>query len=268
MRLATLAACLSLPASLSAQNILEAANDAVIRDQLCVGTNCANAQTFIDSLAGSLMLRDTRTRIDFEDASDNVNFPGDEWSILINDIFEFSSGGINHFSVQNRTDNTTPLRIEGGAPNNAIYTNAAGQVGLGTSLPQSALHVRQGAAPGVRLEAAVGDGDWLLSSTFSGFAIYDMDGGPTVPLWLENGAPSYSLFVNSAGFVGFGTNFPEEKLHIRTNAVDTDAFALFDANGSGSDSAFRLRQNGVTPTTWEFRNQQDSGRLNVGIAGG
>jgi hypothetical protein len=57
-------------------------------------------------------------------------------------------------------------------------------------------------------------------------------------------------------------------LHIRSNAINTDAFALFDANGAGSDAAFRLRQNGVTPTTWEFRNQQDSGRLNVGIAGG
>ena len=48
----------------------------------------------------------------------------------------------------------------------------------------------------------------------------------------------------------------------------TWAIALFDANGAGSDSSFRLRQNGVVPTTWEFRNQQDSGRLNIGIVDG
>jgi uncharacterized coiled-coil protein SlyX len=76
------------------------------------------------------------------------------------------------------------------------------------------------------------------------------------------------LHIKNNGDIGLGTNSPEEKLHIQTTAANTDSFALFDAQGAGSDSAFRLRQNGVTPSTWEFRNQQDSGRLNVGLAGG
>ena len=88
------------------------------------------------------------------------------------------------------------------------------------------------------------------------------------PVSVGSGASTNSLVVANNSKIGMGTNTPEELLHIQSNTANTDVFALFDANASGSDAAFLLRQNGTAPTTWEFRNQESSGRLNIGISGG
>jgi len=88
-----------LPANIAlSQTILEPNANAVIRDSLCVGDGCLDAQGFIDGFASALLLRDTRTRIDFEDTSldDANNFPRNDWSILINDT---DANGESYFAI-------------------------------------------------------------------------------------------------------------------------------------------------------------------------
>ncbi|MFC6759602.1 hypothetical protein ACFQFQ_09075 [Sulfitobacter porphyrae] len=135
-------------------------------------------------------------------------------------------------------------------------------------LPASELHIVGPSFPSIRLQQSTTTGNpaatWRMQGNHNEFSIIR----GAAAFVIEADAPFASFRIKNSGNIGIGTSIPEEKLHIVTTAADTDSFALFDAQGAGSDAAFRLRQNGVTPTTWEFRNQQDSGRLNVGIAGG
>ncbi|OAN77644.1 hypothetical protein A8B82_12065 [Sulfitobacter sp. EhC04] len=243
--------------------------DATVRNQLCVGGACPDdpTGTFISGLAGSVRIHANVTRLDFDDASTASLAPKNDWALIANgDPFSIDA----FFSIADVTGGTTPFRIDAGAPENAIYLASSGQFGLGTSLPQADLHVVSEVDPSIMLQQAAGGKPpqrWRIRGNEFGLSLGDVDAS-TTPFFVATNAPTSAFHVNAAGAVGLGTNAPQELLHIRSNATNTDAFALFDANGAGSDSAFRLRQNGITPSTWEFRNQQDSGRLNVGLAGG
>ncbi len=85
--------------------------------------------------------------------------------------------------------------------------------------------------------------DWQITFNDSSnggaekFAIDDIDGGRT-PFTITAGARANSIFVNSAGRVGFGTNSPVVDLHVV----------------SGNTPTLRLEQNGssgFTPQTWD-----------------
>lgn len=117
--------------------------DAVIRNHLCLGDLCPSDPTlnFVDGIASSLLIMDTRTRIDTIDTSDDASFPGDDWSFIFNDATQRTAGGMDRFSIANRTEDTIPFQIEDDAPTNAFYLEDSGQIGLGTSSILAALHV-------------------------------------------------------------------------------------------------------------------------------
>lgn len=193
-------------------------------------------------------------------------YPGRDWRIRPNDDY---NGGIERFSIEDLDAATIPFTVEGGAPENALWVDNGGGIGLGTMFPQDRLHASSAIGPSFRMEQT-GNGllppqAWRIVGQ-TAFSVTDLTAG-TTPFRIDRTAPTGSFHLDETGFVGLGTTAPEELLHIRTTAPDTDAFALFDAAGSGSDAAFRLRQT-TTNATWEFRNQADSGRLNVGLAGG
>ncbi|APE42807.1 hypothetical protein BOO69_04755 [Sulfitobacter alexandrii] len=214
-----------------------------------------------------LKLKWTEPSIILEDTS-TASFADRDWRIHIN------GGGTDSFAIDDEGDEwevddpTTVFTIEGGAPANAFWMAPDGDIGLGTSIPQADLHIVDTVQPSVRLDyTGTGPQNWEMQANGDLFSIA-YQSSLFRPFAIFEGAPTGSLIIDPAGNVGFGTGSPEEKLHIVTTAPDTDSFALFDAQGPGSDSAFRIRQKGLIPTTWEFRNQQSSGRLNVGIAGG
>ena len=85
--------------------------------------------------------------------------------------------------------------------------------------------------------------DWELTANDSAnggankFSITDIDGG-RVPFTIEAGAPTNSLFVESSGDIGFGTNNPVVKVHL----------------ADGDSPSVRLEQNGTsgwTPQIWD-----------------
>jgi len=266
----------------------------VLDGDVCVGNGCAVDVTFASDVA--LKIADTSNSIIFDDTS-SATFPDRDWKLLINDVLTVSSGGLERFAIEDVTNGTIPFTIQGGAPENALVLDSNGQVGLGTAIPQADLHVSSAGtaslllAPtdhGVRSFEVGVDANGLFTKLSTGAVPFEvahnsaygtlqvLSSGVRVnagnydrDFQIGSDVNDNAMFVDGAtAFVGFGTNSPEELLHIRSDANDSDAFALFDANGTGSDAAFLLRQNGVTPTTWEFRNQQDSGRLNVGVVGG
>jgi len=258
---ATAIAAATLPALAQAEVLSE--DNPTIRSFLCVGFNCAD-----QDIAGidDFRVKDNTIRIHFDDVSSSSS-PDNDWRIMINDS---ASGSDEYFAIQDATRGPQIFRLSAGAPENALFMAPTGRIGLKTSMPLRELHMVDANTVTLRMDQRGGSAPvqvWDINANHNAFYVTDISNS-TTPYRIEPGAPSDSFSIESNGFIGLGTNAPEELLHIRTTADKTDAFALFDAAGSGSDSAFRLRQNGVTPTTWEFRNQQDSGRLNVGIAGG
>ncbi len=237
-------------------------DDSVIDGSLCLGNTCTPTEVFPNDV--TLRFQFTQHTIQFNDTSADT-YPDRDWVLRINDN---NIGGLEKFAVEDTTEGTTPFTIVGGAPENAFFLASSGRLGLGTMLPAAELHVVGPSFPSIRLEQSTTTGNpastWRMQGNHNEFSILRSAAAFTI----EADAPFASLRIVNSGNIGLGTNAPEEKLHIVTTAADTDSFALFDAQGAGSDSAFRLRQNGVMPTTWEFRNQEDSGRLNVGIAGG
>ncbi len=258
---ATAIAAATLPALAQAEVLSE--DNPTIRSFLCVGFNCAD-----QDIAGidDFRVKDNTIRIHFDDVSSSSS-PDNDWRIMINDS---ASGSDEYFAIQDATRGPQIFRLSAGAPENALFMAPTGRIGLKTAMPLRELHMVDANTVTLRMDQRGGSAPvqvWDINANHNAFYVTDISNS-TTPYRIEPGAPSNSFSIESNGFIGLGTNAPEELLHIRTTADNTDAFALFDAAGSGSDSAFRLRQNGVTPSTWEFRNQQDSGRLNVGIAGG
>ncbi|OAN77876.1 hypothetical protein A8B82_11750 [Sulfitobacter sp. EhC04] len=258
---ATAIAAAFLPALAQAEVLSE--DNPTIRSFLCVGFNCAD-----QDIAGidDFRVKDNTIRIHFDDVSSSSS-PDNDWRIMINDS---ASGSDEYFAIQDATRGPQIFRLSAGAPENALFMAPTGRIGLKTSMPLRELHMVDASTVTLRMDQRGGSAPvqvWDINANHNAFYVTDSTNS-TTPYRIEPGAPNDSFNIESNGFIGLGTNAPEELLHIRTTADNTDAFALFDAAGSGSDSAFRLRQNGTTPTTWEFRNQQDSGRLNVGIAGG
>jgi hypothetical protein len=244
-------------------------DDTVLNGNLCVGWRCLFAESF--SAESVMKLKATETSIYFDDQPWISGYPSRDWRLKVNDSALTSAGGIDRFSIEDIDAGTVPFTVAGGAPDNALWVADTGQVGFGTMLPQSMLHAAGLFGPGLRLQQ-IGSGGMLPAQTWEVkgqtiFSINDITAA-TIPFQIDRNAPSFAFHIDESGFVGLGTSLPQELLHIRSDAADTDAFALFEAVGTGSDAAFRLKQNGVTPTTWEFRNQQDSGRLNVGLAAG
>ncbi len=255
-------AALNLLGPVAANAELLSTDDPTIRNFLCVGPGCADEEL---NAGDELRLKGNNVRMHFDDDSTIAGLPNNDWRISINDTYD---GGEEYFSVVDATNGTVPFRVDADAPTNALRVTSSGRLGLGTAIPVQEVHITDTTEPGIRFEQTGGSlHAWDLRANQLGFYLVDLETF-RIPFEVSADAPEGALFVESDGSVGIGTRDPDELLHIRSNAADSDAFALFEATGSGSDAAFRLKQNGVTPTTWEFRNQEDSGRLNVGIAGG
>jgi hypothetical protein len=257
------ASLLSLVAVTAQAQTFHTGDGSIIGD-LCVGNVCSNTEVFVDT---PLRLKSARINLSFEDTS-SATFPSTDWNIKINDNAILAAGGKNHFTIQDVTAGTDIFRLDGGAPSSSFYMASGGDIGLGTTLPLERLHIVDSNTPQIRFEKVnINPYSWDIGGNSSQFFVQDVTVG-TNPLVIEDAAPSFALNIESNGDIGLGTDTPEQKLHIKTSANNTDAFALFDAAGTGSDAAFLLRQQGTVPTTWEFRNQQSSGRLNIGVVGG
>lgn len=232
------------------------ANINTFSGRACIGNSCDGTEPFEQ---GPLRLKWSEPDILFEDSSTTSGISSNDWRLVINE------STVTKFAVQDIDGGTFPFTIEGAVPTNSLVLDSTGRIGMGTAIPQASLDIVS-ANPAIRMQQSGSPNIWTMTAETL-FTLNDNTASST-PVIFEPGAPSDSLRLAANGNIGLGINAPEQKLHIRSNATDTDAFALFDANGPGSDAAFLLRQNGTIPTTWEFRNQEGSGRLNVGLAGG
>jgi hypothetical protein len=208
--------------------------DQVINDNLivvgstCIGFDCVNNETFSFD---TLKLKENNTRMTFIDTSEIEGFAAGDWQLRANDS---ASGGADHFSIDwlGTTANTgnapvsTPFRVDGAAPSNALRISTDGLVGLGTATPLRNLHITTGNTPTHRLEQTSGSGfpaqTWDVGANEANFFVRDQTSNNQLPFRIRPGAPTSSIDISAAGNVGIGTNSPAAKLHVSNGDLRVD----------------------------------------------
>jgi len=197
---------------------LVVADDLIVDGSECVGTDCVVNESFgFDTLR----LKQNNTRITFDDTSDpNGGFPWHSWTLLANDSFQYAQ---NKFSIQDITAGTTPFTILGGAPNDSIFVDSSGHVGLHTSTPALDIHIVNGDTPAIRLQQSGGyyvPQTWDIAGNETNFFIRDVTNGSHLPFVIRPGAPTSSIDIGSNGHVAFGFQAytaPTANIEIRQN---------------------------------------------------
>ncbi|HPQ27326.1 MAG TPA: tail fiber domain-containing protein [Desulfobacteraceae bacterium] len=189
-------------------------DDMIISGSLCVGQDCFNNENFgFDTIR----LKENNLRIKFQDTSNSGSFPSNDWQITANDSF---NGGANKFSIDDINSGRTPFTIEAGARANSLYVDDSGRVGFGTSTPVFYMHQKMCNTPTLRLEQDNSCGwtaqTWDVSGNEANFFIRDATNGSKLPFRIKPGAPTNTLFLNSDGNVGIGTQSPAYPLELET----------------------------------------------------
>jgi len=194
------------------------ADDVIIDGSLCVGNDCYNGYAFgFDTIA----LLENNLRIFFDDTSTIQNYPRNDWRIICNDS---TDGGGNYFAIEDATDVSNIFVLEAGAPNNSLYVDSQGDVGINTSTPYYELHIVDGDSPCIRLDQDGSYGwtpqKWDLCGNESNFFIRDATHASKLPFRIQPDAPTDSIFIKSTGWVGLGTSSPVAALDVQTTGAN------------------------------------------------
>ena len=168
-----------------------------------------------------------------------------DWIIEIN---ASTDGGSEHFAIVDATNSTTPFKIEADAPDNSLYVDSHGDVGINTSTPYYELHIVDGDSPAIRLDQDASYGwtpqKWDLCGNESNFFIRDATHASKLPFRIQPDSPTDALFIKSDGKIGLGTGSPSYPLHIErtgTNAsvvVERTSGAINYMNATDSHGTF------------------------------
>jgi len=188
------------------------ADDVIIDGSLAVGSD---AYSGYDFGFDTIVLMENNLRILFDDTSSIQNYPRNDWRILLNDS---NDGGGNYFAVQDVTNDSYIFKLEAGAPNNSLYVDSHGDVGINTSTPYYELHIVDGDSPAIRLEQDGSYGwtpqKWDLCGNESNFFIRDATHASKLPFRIEPNAPTNSIFINDDGKIGIGTGSPSGAMEL------------------------------------------------------
>ncbi len=189
-------------------------DDVIIDGSLCVGNDCYSGLAFgFDTI----VLMENNLRIFFDDTSTIQNYPRNDWRIIVNDSTD--SGG-KYFAIEDATEVSNIFVLEAGAPDNSLYVDSHGDVGINTSTPYYELHIVDGDSPCVRLEQDGSYGwtpqKWDVCGNESNFFIRDATHASKLPFRIEPEAPTDSIFIKSNGYIGFGTGSPGYPFELET----------------------------------------------------
>lgn len=240
-------------------------DDFIVDGKGCIGLGCNNNEVFGPE---AMRLKQSVVRLRFEDTSNQAGFPTRDWQLVANDA---ASGGADRFSIEDLTAGTVPFTLRGGAPVNSLFVDTAGNIGLGTAVPAVDLHLAGAAAQTVRLEKTGAPARaWDLAADDASFRVVDVTNASAVPLRVAAAAPTNSIAVTPAGFVGFGTAGPVAQVHVFGTSPDVATTKLFVQNNSATElprELFELRNNGSVafifkdlskPERWAFQGFSNS----------
>ena len=184
--------------------------DQTIRNSLCVGTDCADSETYGFE---TIILKENNTRIRFTDTSASGSFPTRDWWLVANSS---DAGGASYFAVQDGGDDGTLgrdiFRVGANAPAQSLWIEGdTGDIGVGTGAPVMEVHVVDGDTPALRLEQDGSSGfsqrTWDLAGNETNLFIRDVNNASALPFRLLAGTPGGQLVLGPTGVeVGKASN--------------------------------------------------------------
>lgn len=218
------------------------ADDLIVTGSLCVGLDCINNESFgFDTLR----LKENNLGIHFDDTSSSAGFPANDWRIRTNDT---ASGGASYFTIEDATAGNRIFTVSAGAPNNSLYINSMGRVGLRTATPALDIHTLTGDTPAIRLEQSSAGGygaqTWDIGANEANFFVRDLTGGSRLPLRIRPGAPTSSLDISASGAVGIGTASPAAALHIARSDGTAQVLVQETSGTAAQRTLLNLANNG------------------------
>jgi hypothetical protein len=204
------------------------ASDVAATGGVCAGSDCINGESY--GLA-SAKLKENNTRLKFEDTS-VAPFPTTDWQLSANDTF---SGGANKFFVEDLTAVTIPMTIEGATPNNTLYLDSTGRVGIGTTTPARNLTIADPVSTIIRMEQSASPFQaWDVVANNNNFYVRDVNHEQN-PFIIKTSAPYNSLVIDSIGRIGLGVASPAFQ-------IDHSSGARLDAGAWINASSRALKQ--------------------------
>jgi hypothetical protein len=232
-------------------------DDLIVDGKGCIGLGCASNEAFG---AEALRLKQAVVRLRFEDTSSQAGFPARDWQLSANDA---ASGGADRFFLEDLTAATTPLTVRGGAPNNSLYVDAQGKVGLGTAAPAQRLHVTGAATPAVRLEQTGGTPrTWDLAADATSFRLLDVTNASAAPVQVAAGAPANSLVIAANGSVGIGVSPPAVSLNVVGNVPSDAGVWVRNTSSTGFSGISFYNHSNVNGFFFGLDNAKSETRLN------
>jgi hypothetical protein len=204
------------PEGVASQPLQIIGQDLSVQGSLCVGTDCTSSESFgFDTIR----LKENNLRLRVQDTSSTSLFPTRDWQLTFN---ESDNGGLDKFSIDDIDSGRSPFTLEGNAPNNALYIDDAGNLGMGTNAPVVEMHVADGDTPTLRLEQNGSSGfvpqTWDVAGNETNFFVRDVTHGSTLPIKLKPGAPTSSIYIQNDGRVGLGDESPAAPLDVKGTA--------------------------------------------------
>jgi hypothetical protein len=192
------------------------ADDLIVQGRACLGSQCANGETFG---VPPVKIKGNLPWLQFEDTESGA-YAHHDWTLRAGDPY-FSE----EFAIWDETTGTGPFKIlslsDSGAPTNSLVVAASGNIGVGTATPDQDLEIVRAVAPSLRLNQSGGASPaqaWEVSGDDASLSVADLTHG-SQPFWIVAGAPSQSLVVAGNGRVGIGTYAPGGNLHIGGTAT-------------------------------------------------
>ena len=202
------------------------ADDVSAAGGVCAGADCTNAESYGFT---TIKLKENNLRIRFEDTSTTAGFASTDWQLSANDT---ASGGANKFFVEDITAVTTPFVIEGATPNNTLYVDSNGRIGIKTSTPGRDLTIANTVSPIIRMEQSLSPFQaWDIVANNNNFYVRDVN-HEVNPFIIEPSAPTNSLVVDTTGNIGLGTAAPAFQIH-HSSGARLDAGVWIDASSRG-----------------------------------
>ena len=187
-------------------------DDVSAKGGVCAGADCTSPESY--GLA-TAKLKANNTRLKFEDTSTSAGFPTTDWQLSANDTF---SGGANKFFVEDLTSVTVPFLIEGGTPNNALYLDSTGRIGIGTSTPARNLTIADPISTIIRMEQSTSPFQaWDVVANSNNFYVRDVN-HEFNPFIIRTSTPDNTLVLDSTGRIGLGVSAPLYQIHHSSGA--------------------------------------------------
>ena len=196
---------------------------------LCGGSDCTNAESYGFV---TIKMKDNYNQIKFEDTSTSVGFPTTDWQVSTNDTF---SGGVNKFIIQDLTAGTTPFFIEGASPNNTLYVDSNGRIGINTSTPAEELTIATAVSPTIRMEQSASPFQtWDIIANNNNWYVRNVNAEQN-PFIIKYAAPYNTLVLDTTGRIGLGVASPAFQ-------IDHSSGARLDAGSWVNASSRAVKQ--------------------------